>query len=97
MKNKRLTRIISVASAVFISTSGFVSLLVDEVFKPFLDTQPEAKLVIILISVLSAYHVFLTFTFSHIVKEEHIVTNNKLDYLSEKSVYFHDLVPYFTT
>lgn len=71
MKNDRLSRVLSIGFAVFIAVSGIVSLIIDEIFKPFLDAMPEVKLVIILISVLSAYHVFLSFTINNIVKEEH--------------------------
>lgn len=94
MKNNRLTRILSIGFAVIVAVSGIISLIIDEVFKPFLDAMPEVKLVIILISVLSAYHVLVSFTFNNIVKEEHTVTNNMLACLSEKNSYLHGLVPF---
>ena len=94
MKNNRLVRALSIVFAALVSISGIVSLVVDEVFKPFLDSMPEAKLIIILISVLSAYHVLASFTFNNIIKEEHTITNNMLQSLSEKNSYLSRLIPF---
>lgn len=94
MNNNHLTRIFSVGFAVLFAISGVISLIVDEVFKPFLEALPEVKLIIILISVLSAYHVFLLFSINNIAREEHTITNNKLICLDEKNSYFRGLVPF---
>lgn len=94
MKNDRLSRVLSIGFAVFIAVSGIVSLIIDEIFKPFLDAMPEVKLVIILISVLSAYHVFLSFTINNIVKEEHMTTNGIVNELNQKNKYINELIPF---
>lgn len=94
MRKTFSSRIVSVVSAAFIATSGFISLLIDNVFKPFLGNAPEVKLVIILASVFSAYHVFLSFTLTRSIKEEHIITNDKLEQLTEKNNYVKSLVPF---
>lgn len=94
MKRLNNSRLITVVSSVFIAISGFLSLLIDEVFKPFLDSVPEVKLIIILLSVISAYHVFLSFSIRNIIKEEQVITNEKLDVLNGKNDFVQNLIPF---
>ena len=88
------SRIISIVLSVFIAASGFISLLINEVFAPFLDSQSEVKLIIILVSVLSAYHVFLTFTLKALIKSELENTNNNIDCIEAKIGILNNAIPF---
>lgn len=78
-----MKKIDTVLSAI-LAISGFLTLAVDEVFKPFLDGYPEVKLIITLASVLSAYHTLLTFSIHSTINEEIEKTNIRIEELSLK-------------
>lgn len=88
-----MKKIDTVLSAI-LAISGFLTLAVDEVFKPFLDGYPEVKLIITLASVLSAYHTLLTFSIHSTINEEIEKTNIRIEELSLKVDFFQKLIPY---
>lgn len=94
MKKKDESRIVSIVISAFIALSGFLSLLIDGIFKPFLDSQPEVKMIIILVSVISAYHAFLMFSLKSIFKVELEKTNKNIKYVDEKIKVLNDSIPF---
>lgn len=91
---KNYTRIISNVFSIFIAISGILSLFIDGIFKPFLANYPEVKLIIIFISVLSAYHIFLSFVIKNLIKEEQNIINNNILCLNSKIEVFNNLIPF---
>lgn len=77
-----------------ISVSGIISLIVDKVFVPFLESKPEVKLVIILISVLTAYNGFSMISIKTIMKEEIETTNNSIGEIKTKVQMFDESIPF---
>lgn len=94
MKNTNRTNQIIRIVAVIISASGFLSLAVDEIVKPFLDNYPEVKLIIILASVLSAYHTFLTFSLQSMMREVIEKTNTNIRIVDSKIGLLKESIPY---
>ena len=95
MKRIQKTTIIRLVSS-FIALSGIVLLLIDGVVKPFLDDYSEVKIIIILISVLSAYHTFLTFSIKSIIQEELESTNASIKNVDSKVGLLKESIPYNT-
>lgn len=93
MKGPQNVRLISVIS-VFIAISGLLSLLIDQILKPFLNSQPEVKLIIILVSVISAYHAFLTFTLRTIIKEENENITSRISNVEMNVGLLKDSIPF---
>lgn len=77
-----------------ISISGIISLIVDEIFVPFLEAKPEVKLIIILISVLTAYHGFSMISMKTIIKEQIEITNNNISDIKTKVQMFDEAIPF---
>ena len=94
MKNANKTNKRIRIAAVILATSGLLSLAVNEIVKPFLDNYPEVKLIIILISVLSAYHTFLTFSLQSMMREEIENTNNHIRIVGSKIGLLKEAIPY---
>lgn len=80
--------------AAIISISGFISLFIDKLLLPFLESVPEVKLIIILISVFLAYHTFLTFTLKSIVNDEIDCINQNLDCIDTKVGILNGCIPF---
>ena len=101
MKKQYNSRLLSAIIAIAFSISGFVSLLVDKLLTPFLESVPELKLIIILISVFFAYHAFLTFTLKDltftlkdVIKKEVESINGNLVCIDTKVGVLNDSIPF---
>lgn len=94
MKKLYNSRLISAIIAIVVSISGFASLLVDKLLSPFMESVPELKLIIILISVFLAYHAFLTFTLKDIIKKEVESINGNLVCIDTKVGVLNDCIPF---
>ncbi len=93
MQHKIDKKAIFIASLI-LSLLGTVFLIVDEIFVPLFNENPVAKLVVILVSVLSAYHSFLTFTLRATVKGEVEPVEHSLKQMGNKIDFSHELFDY---
>lgn len=95
MKKSRLLNIITEnIFSCLLAMGSIISLIIDNVVKSFLDNCHEAKLIIILVGVFSAYHVVFSSAMKKIVEEELGNTNAKIDNLGKKTDYFNGLVSF---